>query len=122
MFCRRIVPAPPWITIAKLGAHAAICDRPGDGQKVETRRRAHAARRRDGRDIFVGCEGIFGVRATGRTGGFNKVSGPYSFPLRMKSSHPSRLRKLRLEAADAPRIDLAGPTRCERDVLGERDV
>ena len=40
----------------------------------------------------------------------------------MKSSHPSRLRKLRLEAADAPRIDLAGPTRRERDLLGERDV
>jgi aspartate ammonia-lyase len=40
----------------------------------------------------------------------------------MKSSHPSRLRKLRLEAADAPRIDLAGPTRRERDALGERDV
>jgi aspartate ammonia-lyase len=40
----------------------------------------------------------------------------------MKSSHPSRLRKLRLEAADAPRIDLAGPTRRERDQLGERDV
>ncbi|MEA2765831.1 MAG: aspartate ammonia-lyase [Gemmatimonadaceae bacterium] len=40
----------------------------------------------------------------------------------MKSSHPSRLRKLRLEAADAPRIDLAGPARRERDLLGERDV
>ena len=40
----------------------------------------------------------------------------------MKSSHPSRLRKLRLEAADAPRIDLGGPTRRERDALGERDV
>jgi aspartate ammonia-lyase len=40
----------------------------------------------------------------------------------MKSSHPSRLRRLRLEAADAPRIDLAGPTRRERDLLGDRDV
>jgi len=40
----------------------------------------------------------------------------------MKSSHPSRLRKLRLEAADAPRIDLGGPTRRESDALGERDV
>src|SRR3989454_6641757 len=40
----------------------------------------------------------------------------------MKSPHPSRLRKLRLEAADAPRVDLAGPTRRERDMLGERDV
>src|SRR3954466_312013 len=40
----------------------------------------------------------------------------------MKSSHPSRLRKLRLEAADAPRVDLSGPTRRERDLLGERDV
>lgn len=44
------------------------------------------------------------ARPAGR-GGFNKLSGSYSFPLRMKSSHPSRLRKLRLEAADAPRID-----------------
>src|SRR5213592_5137806 len=40
----------------------------------------------------------------------------------MKSSHPSRLRKLRLEAADASRVDLAGPTRREHDLLGERDV
>jgi aspartate ammonia-lyase len=40
----------------------------------------------------------------------------------MKSSRPSRLRKLRLEAADAPRVDLNGPTRRERDLLGERDV
>ncbi len=40
----------------------------------------------------------------------------------MKSSHPSRLRKLRLAAADAPRVDLAGPTRREHDLLGERDV
>jgi hypothetical protein len=40
----------------------------------------------------------------------------------MKPSHPSRLRKLRLQAADAPRVDLAGPTRRERDLLGERDV
>src|SRR3954463_13209123 len=40
----------------------------------------------------------------------------------MKSSHPSRLRRLRLEAADAPRVDLAGPTRREHDLLGERDV
>src|SRR6476660_954227 len=122
MFCRRIVPAPPWITIAKLGADAAICDCPDVGQRIEAMRPAHAARRRSGRDIFVGCEGNCGVRTTGRTGGFNKVSGSYSFPLRMKSSNPSRLRKLRLEAADAPRIDLAGPTRRERDLLGERDV
>src|SRR5881227_607797 len=40
----------------------------------------------------------------------------------MKSSRPSRLRKLRLEAAEAPRIDLSGPTRREHDLLGERDV
>ena len=40
----------------------------------------------------------------------------------MKSPRSSRLRKLRLEAADAPRIDLQGPTRRERDLLGERDV
>ncbi|MDP9201927.1 MAG: hypothetical protein M3P26_08390 [Gemmatimonadota bacterium] len=40
----------------------------------------------------------------------------------MKSSHPSTPRKLRLEAGDAPRIDLAGPTRREHDLLGERDV
>src|SRR3954462_12422004 len=53
---------------------------------------------------------------------FNKVLAQYSFPLRMKSSHPSRLRRLRLEAADAPRVDLAGPTRREHDLLGERDV
>src|SRR5881394_2861141 len=53
---------------------------------------------------------------------FNKVFGFYSFTLRMKSSHPSRLRRLRLEAADAPRVDLAGPTRREHDLLGERDV
>src|SRR5438045_190278 len=53
---------------------------------------------------------------------FNKVFGFYSFTLRMKSSHPSRLRKLRLEAAEGPRVDLSGPTRRERDLLGERDV
>jgi aspartate ammonia-lyase len=86
------------------------------------RRPTHAARRSEGRAIFVGCKRNYGVRTTGRTGGFNKVSGLYSFPLRMKSSHPSRLRKLRLEAADAPRLDLAGPTRREHDLLGERDV
>lgn len=40
----------------------------------------------------------------------------------MKSPPPSRLRKLRLEAADAPRVDLSGPTRREHDLLGERDV
>src|SRR5438045_8919107 len=53
---------------------------------------------------------------------FNKVFRFYSFTLRMKSSHPSRLRKLRLEAAEGPRVDLSGPTRRERDLLGERDV
>src|SRR5947207_10989839 len=40
----------------------------------------------------------------------------------MKSSRPSRLRKLRLEAAEGPRVDLSGPTRREHDLLGERDV
>src|ERR1043166_9775207 len=40
----------------------------------------------------------------------------------MKSPRSSRLRKLRLEAADASRIDLKGPPRRERDLLGERDV
>src|SRR5438874_388932 len=40
----------------------------------------------------------------------------------MKSSRPSRLRTLRLEAAEGPRIDLSGPTRREHDLLGERDV
>ena len=40
----------------------------------------------------------------------------------MKFSRPSRLRKLRLEAAEAPRVDLNGPTRREHDLLGERDV
>src|SRR5437762_5963652 len=53
---------------------------------------------------------------------FNKVCGPYSFALRMKSSRPSRLRRLRLEAAEGPRVDLSGPTRREHDLLGERDV
>ena len=63
-----------------------------------------------------------GVRAEGGTDDFNKVLVRYSFPLRMKPFPPSRLRRLRLEAADAPRVDLAGPTRRERDLLGERDV
>ena len=36
--------------------------------------------------------------------------------------HPSKLRRLRLEAAGAPRVDLSGPTRREHDLLGERDV
>src|SRR3984893_5709282 len=40
----------------------------------------------------------------------------------MKSLLPFRLKKLRLEAADAPRVDLSGATRRERDLLGERDV
>jgi aspartate ammonia-lyase len=40
----------------------------------------------------------------------------------MKPHQSSRLRKLRLAATDAPRIDLAGPTRREHDLLGERDV
>jgi aspartate ammonia-lyase len=40
----------------------------------------------------------------------------------MKSPLPFRLRKLRLEAADAPRVDLSGPTGRERDLLGERDI
>lgn len=39
----------------------------------------------------------------------------------MKSPLPFRLKKLRLEAADVPRIDVSGPTRRERDLLGERD-
>src|SRR5437868_7809827 len=40
----------------------------------------------------------------------------------MRSSRPSPVRKLRLEAAERPRIDLSGPTRREHDLLGERDV
>jgi len=40
----------------------------------------------------------------------------------MKSSRPSRLRKLRLEASDSARVELPGPTRREHDLLGERDV
>src|SRR5438045_4682859 len=40
----------------------------------------------------------------------------------MKSSRPSRLRKLRLEASEGARIELSGPTRREHDLLGERDV
>jgi aspartate ammonia-lyase len=40
----------------------------------------------------------------------------------MKSPSPFQLRKLRLEAAGANRVDLSGPTRRERDLLGEREV
>src|SRR5881409_3193709 len=40
----------------------------------------------------------------------------------MRPSHPTHIRRLRLEAAEGPRIDLSGPTRRERDLLGERDV
>src|SRR2546423_9683447 len=57
-----------------------------------------------------------------RASDFNKVFRLYSFPLRMKSSRPSRPRKLRLEATEQPRVDLSGPTRREHDLLGERDV
>ena len=57
----------------------------------------------------------------GRTGGFNKVLAHYSFPLHMRSHQPSRPRALRL-VAHAPSVDLSGPTRRERDLLGERDV
>ena len=56
-----------------------------------------------------------------RTGDFNKVLVLYSFPLRMRSRQPSRPKTLRL-VADVPRVDLSGPTRRERDLLGERDV
>jgi aspartate ammonia-lyase len=59
---------------------------------------------------------------SGRVRDFNKLFGQYSFPLRMKSPLPSKLRRLRLEAADSPRVDLSGPTRLEHDLLGERDV
>ncbi len=40
----------------------------------------------------------------------------------MKSSRPSPVRRLRLEIAEGPRIDLSGPMRREKDLLGERDV
>jgi aspartate ammonia-lyase len=40
----------------------------------------------------------------------------------MRSSHPSRGRKPRQTAGDAPRIELCGPSRREHDLLGERDV
>jgi aspartate ammonia-lyase len=40
----------------------------------------------------------------------------------MKSSHPPRLRKLRLTSKETPRVDLSGPTRREHDLLGERLV
>src|SRR6185503_15680143 len=53
---------------------------------------------------------------------FNKVWRRDSFPLRMRSSPSTRARRLRLEAAEGPRIDLSGPTRREKDLLGERDV
>ena len=39
----------------------------------------------------------------------------------MRSHQPSRPRTLRL-VANVPRVDLSGPTRRERDLLGERDV
>jgi len=39
----------------------------------------------------------------------------------MRSHPPSRPKTLRL-VADVPRVDLSGPTRRERDLLGERDV
>jgi hypothetical protein len=63
-----------------------------------------------------------GVRLAGRASVFNKVFGQYTFPLHMRSPLPFRLRKLRLEAADAPRVDLSGPTRRERDLLGEGNI
>ena len=40
----------------------------------------------------------------------------------MKPSPIGRARKLRLEAAEGPRVDISGPTRREKDLLGERDV
>src|SRR5687767_5983418 len=40
----------------------------------------------------------------------------------MRSPHPSRGRKPRQTAGDAPRIELCGPSRREHDLLGERDV
>src|SRR5258705_4280082 len=116
-----MVPAPPWITIAKLGADAATCDPPAAGRKIVTRRPMHAARRKERRGMFVECGKNCGVRTRGRTGGFNKVLGHYSFPLRMRSRQPSRPRALRL-VARVPSVDLSGPTRRERDLLGERDV
>lgn len=60
----------------------------------------------------------------GRACDFNKVFREYSFSLYMKPPRhpPSKLRRLRLEAADAPRVDLSGPTRREHDLLGDRDV
>src|ERR1700755_1673486 len=65
-------------------------------------------------------------RKTGRQGrkqcDVSKVWRRDSFPLRMKSSPSPRARRLRLEAAEGPRIDLSGPTRREKDLLGERDV
>src|SRR5215210_2844016 len=117
-----MVPAPPWITIAKLGADAATCDSPEAGPRIEIRRPAHAARRSGKRVISMECERNSGVRGIGRTGAFNKVLAQYSFPLRMRSSPPSRPRMLRLVGADPPRVDLTGPTRREHDLLGERDV
>src|SRR3954466_5573341 len=87
----------------------------------EERRPAHAARK-NRRGILVEDGRCLERGRRARAHGFNKVLAQYTFPLRMKSSHPSRLRRLRLEAADAPRVDLAGPTRREHDLLGERDV
>src|SRR2546423_8285906 len=71
---------------------------------------------------IFGADDAWELRTEGTASDFNKVFRPYSFPLRMKSPRSSRLRKLRLEAADASRIDLQGPTRREHDLLGERDV
>jgi aspartate ammonia-lyase len=75
------------------------------------------------RATYLWVEGErYSVRLAGRVSDFNKVFGQYSFPLQMKSPLPFRLKKLRLEAADVPRIDVSGPTRRERDLLGERDI
>src|SRR6266550_4937911 len=108
------------MTIAKLGADTA-CEVRIEGQPSGKRRLVDAASRSRERCIS-GLDGaVYGARRNGRVSDFNKVLAQYSFPLRMKSP-PSRIRKLRLEAAEASRVDLAGPTRREHDLLGERDV
>src|SRR5450830_1842253 len=74
-----------------------------EGRQSETKRPAHAASRSRERDIFWVNGDRCGACLAGRASDFNKVFGQYSFPLRMKSPPPSKLRRLRLEAADAPR-------------------
>src|SRR5450759_3253566 len=97
----RIVPAPPWITITKLGVDAA-CEYTATGRQDDTRRPAHAASRRRERGIFWVDGEHFGACLAGRVSDVNKVFGQHSFPLRMKSPSPSRLRGRLLPSPTEP--------------------